>query len=189
MDAVKAVARKLGGYPLFMRTDLSSGKHSWKRTCFVENESELKDHIFELLCDNMMSGLVGLPFRALVFRMYIPMDTLFTAFHGDMPVNPEIRFFARDGKIECWHWYWVKDAIRHASKPDWKELLEEAEKKFSSAELADLLKAAQTVAAEFKGYWSIDFCRAKDKTWILIDMAKGEESYHVPTCPRKEGIK
>lgn len=32
------------------------------------------------------------------------------------------------------------------------------------------------------GYWSIDFCKAKDGRWILIDMATGERTWHKEDC-------
>jgi hypothetical protein len=105
MNAVKEVANRIG-YPLFLRTDLASGKFFWKRSCFVEKEEDLKQHIFEVISFNQCADICGLPFEALVFREYIPMKNLFTAFYGEMPVNPEIRFFVKDGEVKCWHWYW-----------------------------------------------------------------------------------
>ena len=187
MDTVRKIAGEIG-YPLFVRTDQASGKHGWKRTCFVEKEEDLKSHIFEVISENLMADIMGLPYRALVFREYIQMDNLFTAFYGDMPVNPEIRFFARYGKIECQHWYWVKEAINNPSILDWKEVLDKTAKDFGGLEAEELLVDAERVASEFKGYWSIDFCRGKNKKWYLIDMAKGEESYHDTNCSNYKTI-
>lgn len=34
----------------------------------------------------------------------------------------------------------------------------------------------------FDGYWSIDFTKGTDGTWYLIDMARGELSYHYEKC-------
>ena len=33
-----------------------------------------------------------------------------------------------------------------------------------------------------KGYWSVDYWKAKDGRWILIDMAEGEKSWHPSKC-------
>jgi len=51
-----------------------------------------------------------------------------------------------------------------------------------------LTSYAKMVAEQFKGYWSIDFCKAKDGRWILIDMATGQKSWH-PDCPNKVKVK
>ena len=112
-----------------MRTDEFSGKHSWKNTCFVEKEEDLRQHIKDLFEDSFMADFIGLPIRALVFRKYLQMDTMFKAFHGEMPVNPEIRYFIKDHEVVCWHWYWVMEAIEKGTDPDklpkdWKELME-----------------------------------------------------------------
>jgi len=34
-------------------------------------------------------------FTSLVFRDYIPMDSGYTAFYGEMPVNPERRYLIK----------------------------------------------------------------------------------------------
>jgi hypothetical protein len=43
---------------------------------------------------------------------------------------------------------------------------------------------AQTIADAVDGYWSVDFCKAKDGRWIFIDMAVGEDSWH-PECAER----
>jgi len=97
---VKAVCDRIG-YPCFLRTDLASGKHSWKKSCFIDGKTELWAHIYEVVTFNLCAGVVGLDFKALVVREFIPMDSRFTAFYGDMPVNPERRYFIKDGKVLC----------------------------------------------------------------------------------------
>ena len=183
MIEINKIADKIG-YPLFLRTDQSSGKHSWEKTCFVSKREDLKKHIFEVISDNLLADLMGLPFEALVFRKYIPMKNLFTAFWGKMPVNPEIRFFIKDGKIQCcWHWYWIEEAIKDASIENWKEVMQIEKHNLSKAEIMTLEFEAQKVADVFKeDYWSVDFCKSKENIWILIDMAKGERSWHDEKC-------
>jgi hypothetical protein len=177
------------GYPVFMRTDHFSGKHSWSDTCFVESREHLLGNLFRLLDESAMADL---PVDAIAIREYIPMLTLFYAFHGQMPVNPEIRFFARDGRIECWHWYWIPDAIKKSGAPVFdavgRELNEDEWFEVLSAFVHEDLhennrptEAAKTVAAQFEGYWSIDFCLSESGEWVLIDMAEGEKSWH-PEC-------
>ena len=186
-DIIKA-GRKIG-YPLFMRTDHFSGKHNWKRTCYVEKEEDLKQHISALFDDNYMCDLAGLPINALVFRKYIQMNNLFKAFRGEMPVNPEFRIMIRDGKFERMFWYWVEDAIEGShlkSMPNnWKSILKQAKKDIAPDDLCKLQDMAVEVAQLVHGYWSIDFCQAKDGTWYLIDMAEGERSWIPETLSEK----
>jgi hypothetical protein len=175
-------ATKRIGFPLFMRTDEFSGKHNWKNTCFVEKEEDLRQHIATLVEESYMAHILGLPLRALVFRKYIPMKNLFKAFHGEMPVNPEVRFFFKDKKVQCWHWYWIEDAIEQGTRsglPDnWKEIITNEKKGLSEQEINELTRQVNKVAQNFKGYWSIDFCKSAKGEWILIDMALGEKSWH-----------
>ena len=115
-------ARKIG-FPLFMRTDQSSCKHGWKNTCFVTNEKELEHHITELLVNSMMQGWMSYVDKGLVFRKYIPMESYFTAFYGDFPVNKERRYFVKNGKLQCKHPYWYPPAVSHPSIDNWMEKL------------------------------------------------------------------
>jgi len=187
MDAVKEVANKIG-YPLFLRTDLASGKFFWKMSCFVEKEEDLKSHIFEVISFNQCEGVVGLPFEALVFREYIPMKNLFTAFYGEMPVNPEIRFFVENGEVLCWHWYWCFEAIKQPSVSNWKEILENEKKSVFGNEILWLTADARKVSKVLDGYWSVDFCKAKNDKWVLLDCARGELSWHPNDCKFKKKV-
>ena len=55
----------------------------------------------------------------------------------------------------------------------------------SDDEIRFLTNYALTVAKQFEGYWSIDFCKANDGRWILIDMARGKRSWHPENCQRR----
>ena len=171
-------------FPLFVRTDHGSGKHDWKDTCFVEKPDQLKKHIKNLILWGLAADIIGLPCNAIVLREYIQMNNLFIAFWGKMPVNPEIRFFINNGKVLCWHWYWIEDAIRFPSVENWREILDKCRNSISEEEIETLNKYAKLVSEKLEGYWSVDFCQAKDGTWYLIDCALGKNSWH-PTCPKK----
>jgi hypothetical protein len=187
MNAVKEVANRIG-YPLFLRTDLASGKFFWKMSCFVEKEEDLQSHIFEVISFNQCAGVVGLPFEALVFREYIQMKNLFTAFYGEMPVNPEIRFFVENGEVLCWHWYWAMEAIKQPSVSNWKEILENEKKSVFGNEILWLTTDARKVSKVLDGYWSVDFCKAKNDKWILIDCARADLSWHPDDCKFKKKV-
>ena len=174
--------------PVFIRTDLSSGKHSWKDSCYFDGKfNHLWRHLFEICEFNHCAGLLGLHFESMVIREYIPMESKFTAFWGNMPVNPERRYFIKDGNILCRHHYWIEEAIiNNDINPlphNWKDILKEINTQ-TEEEIKLLSGYAEEIAKNFEGYWSVDFCKAKDGRWILIDMALGNSSWHPKDCPK-----
>lgn len=178
-DAVAGV-----GYPLFLRTDHTSGKHGWRKTCYVHIENELWQHLVEVVEANLMADIMGLPFKAFVFRQFIPMASQFLAFYGRLPINPERRYFIDGNKLVCHHPYWVEDAIRVCPETPsaWKQLLRKMNKE-SPKEVSILTRYCVQVGAAVQGFWSVDFCKGQDGVWYLIDMAKGECSWHPGSCP------
>lgn len=189
IPAVEKACEKFG-YPVFMRSDFTSYKHNWKNSCFVTKKEDIIPHLQDIIEFTGMADLFGIPFTAVVIREYIQMATLFTAFHGEMPVNPEYRFFIHDGKVLCHHWYWVADAIQNPSVKDWKSRMLKSVKKIDkSGDIARLYGYAKMVAEVLKGSWSIDFCLGADGTWYLIDMAKAFKSWHPAECKNHEIIR
>jgi len=172
--------------PVFLRTDEFSNKHFWKRSCYLNSLQNLREHLFEIISGSRLADFLGgLPIEAIIVREYIEMDFRFRAFFGEMPVNPERRYFVRDGKVECHHPYWTEDAIGNGTAKDklpfnWKKILSNLN--FESQEELNILnRYSITVANTIQGYWSIDYCKAKNGRWILIDMAEGDKSWH-PSC-------
>lgn len=188
--AMKETANLLG-YPVFMRTDLSSGKHEWEKTCFVADESKLLVNIFELALANEMGPcMFGPPYAAFVLRGFLQLETSFVAFSGKMPINKERRYFVRGGEILCHHPYWPEEAfVGHTRDGDWRTKLTELNDETSEEEIELLSGYAKTVGEKIGGCWSVDFAKAKDGTWYLIDMAQGHESYHWEGCPAVNKIK
>lgn len=176
-------ANKLG-YPVFARTAISSNKHAWEKTCFISDPAKLVNNLENLLEHDMMIEHLS---ECIVLRKYIPMESRFTAWHGNLPVNKEFRCFIRDGKLECMHPYWPKDAIkqgsRHIKIKNWQTELIKLQK-LTMAERISIEEMVKQVCKvpEFQGYWSVDFSKGKDGKWYLIDMAMGLASYHWETC-------
>jgi hypothetical protein len=168
-------------YPIFLRTDQASGKHGWKRSCFVEKEETLKSNIYEVIIANLLADILGLPFTALVFREYIPLESKFTAFWGELPIAKERRIFIKNGKIQCSHPYWPEDAIEQPSIIYWREELKELNT-LTKKDESILKKYSEILAKNFEDYWSVDFAKGRDGKWYLIDMAKGENSFHYLEC-------
>ncbi|RJQ07565.1 MAG: hypothetical protein C4551_06570 [Bacillota bacterium] len=188
-NAAYSIARS--GQPLFIRTDLSAAKHSYRETCYCDAVQYYPVHIYALAEAMDTADIMGLPWRAIVFREYIPLAARFTAFWGHLPIAPERRYFVRDGRVECRHPYWPAEALATRSNEarlpaDWRDQL--AEMNTETPEEVELLTGyAERVAAVLPGYWSVDFALAADGRWILIDMATGDDSWH-PECPmRRDG--
>lgn len=181
IEEIREKANRIG-YPLFVRTDKLSAKHSWKNSCYVEREEDLLPHLRQIAEESFMANIVGLPINAIVLREYVPLDVAFTAVYGEMPVARERRYFIKDGEVLCHHPYWIEDAIRNPSIPDWKEALMKLNTE-TAKELILLSNLAQRVAYSFDGYWSVDFAHSKEGSWYLIDMAQGADSWH-PRCDK-----
>jgi hypothetical protein len=181
------------GYPVFVRTDQASAKHEWEIGAFVESEDKLYRCLYETISHNLCAGLFGLPFIAIVLREYIPMQSSYKAFRG-MPVNPERRYFVKDGEVICHHAYWIEDAIRAYGTTElpanWKKLSVVMNRE-TPKEIALLTRYASMVAEKLEGFWSVDFCKAADGRWLLIDCAQAKSSWHPEDCPHyvePEGI-
>lgn len=165
-------------FPIFLRGSDSSIKHGWKDTCFVKCKEDLVSHIqkisHETECLDVFSSI---PLTAFAVREYIEMDSRFKYFYGELPINPEQRFFIYNHKIICHHPYWTSESIEDKK---YEQLLGEMNT-LTDEEKNLLNNYTAEIASRFDGYWSIDFCRAKDKQWYCIDMADGYRSWH-PEC-------
>ena len=182
---VRALADSFG-YPVFIRSDLSSGKHSWKNTCFVRNPDEIEGNIINLCGEHELWTLLGLNYKAIAVREFLELEATFTAFSGDMPINKERRYFIQNGEVICHHPYWPADAFnshpaRMAGDSNWREKLEILNAE-DTVEIGILSTYARVVSNALPGFWSVDFAKTKSGVWYLIDMALGENSYHWPGC-------
>ena len=182
---VQACIDKSFKLPVFLRTDLSSAKHGWKNTCYYDGSKELWEHLYNIMEFNHCADIMGLSFTAIIIRQYIPMASGFKAFYGDMPVNPERRYFIKDGNVLCHHFYWIPEAIEQSyKKPSiekWREISDQLNYE-GKEEIKVLSNYVSLVAEVMDGYWSVDFCKGKDGRWYLIDMATGERSWHPKDC-------
>lgn len=176
--------RDVRGYPLFIRTDLSSGKHLWKTTCYVEDGVNLLPNILRLCEANGTADIPGLSlqFEAIIFREFLDLATGFTAFRGEMPINKERRYFVRDGAVVCHHPYWPSESILGRTKDaTWQEKLTALNAE-DEEEIATLTSYAERVGGRLPGFWSIDFAQTANGAWYLIDMADGGRSFHWEGC-------
>ncbi len=180
-DAIKVMAERIG-FPLFMRTDFSSCKHGWENTCYVPSLDRLEPNICELTCESSMQGFMTYEDNGIVLREFVPLVTGFTAFHGNLPINKERRYFIRDGKVQCHHPYWYPDAITgHTKQDNWRFLVGRLNRE-TKPEIKLLTGYAEMVGTVVEGYWSVDFAMGKDGKWYLFDMAEGDKSFHWLEC-------
>ena len=178
---------RMGGYPVFIRTGQTSHKHQWSETCYVKQKDTLMKNVQTMLEYSIMSSVnpkKSFPINVWVVRKLIPTSPIFSAFGSQIPITKEMRFFIRDGKIECMHPYWPEESIKGFTEDkDWKKKLKTMNI-ISDDDLNHLKKLTLKVARVFKGYWSIDWLKSKSGKWYAIDMATGKDSYHWKGCTK-----
>jgi hypothetical protein len=87
------------GFPCFLRTDHTSGKHAWEDTCFVESFSNLKQHVFNIAEFSEIADMIGMPWDTWVVREFLPTIPVGVCpRYGNMPVCREFRYFIEDGR-------------------------------------------------------------------------------------------
>ncbi len=177
------------GYPIFLRTESSSDKHSWKETCYVNVEPQescndvLKSHVYGLVEHSLMADI---PCDFFAIRRLIPTEPICTAFRGDMPIAKECRVFVKNGQVVCHHPYWPDEAFKNVSgKSVTRKQIDELQN-FSDNEVDEITGIATLISRHIPGWWSVDFLKDKDGNWWCIDMAIGQLSYHWDDCPHKK---
>lgn len=177
------LAGKQLGWPLFLRTDYLSGKHSWMDTCHVTCPY-VPDHVVRLVTESEMADMMGFPTDRWIARKLIPTVPAFHAFWGDMPIVKERRYFVHDATVMCHHPYWPPEAFKdhQVSVNDWRKCLDDMN--HESADEVDLLsELSSQVGAAIGGNWSIDWLWSEPEgKWYLTDMAEAAQSYHWPGC-------
>jgi hypothetical protein len=174
-------AARVVGYPCFLRTDLTSGKHDWKNSCFVPDEASIPSHAAKVWQANERWQMLGIEPQAFVVREFLKLKTLFTAFEGSMPINKERRYFVEEGAVLCSHPYWEEKTFnnhpsRMADGADWKEFLGILSERGPDEKILD--DYATIVAQKLGGAWSIDFAQDVMGKWWMLDMALAFNSYH-----------
>jgi hypothetical protein len=171
------------GFPAFLRTGHGSGKHMWRKTCFVQRGDDIGMHIRELVEWSHVVSPFGLPTHVWAARRMIETDPLFRmAAWDEFPVTREFRFFVFDGEVVHWQPYWPPAAIEEPiltgqpTPPDWREKLERASD-IDASELVTLTNLAKDVSRAVPGYWSVDFLQDRHRNWWVTDMAMGEASF------------
>jgi len=176
LENIRQAIRDIGGTPCFIRTGHTSGKHGWKKTCYLDDTDNLPKHIFEIVEFSFIADLFGLPVNTWAVRELLPTNPAFIAFGGDMPITRELRLFVDKGKIVHRQPYWPAAAIEdHCSVPGWKSKMSTIQS-FSADELKNLERQTTEINKKIHGCWSVDWLDTKNG-WYMIDMAVGAVSY------------
>jgi len=166
------------GYPCFLRTGQTSGKHDWDRTCFVQSPERIRSHVIALIEYSELADFMGLACDVWAVREFLPTRPVAVCKNWNgMPVCREFRVFAEEGQARCWHPYWPAAALEEggADVADYDALCElrHAETVFNIAESATMALG---------GAWSVDVLDTA-RGWYLTDMAEAHKSFHWPDCP------
>ena len=164
------------GYPCFLRTGMTSGKHEWPKTCFLTSRHELGSHVYALVEYSEMADLVGLPYNVWVVREMLPTKPIGITMSG-MPVTREFRCFVDGGDVKCVHPYWPKESLREGVPEGYNEMCS-----ISAGESEEVSGLAAKAGKAVGGAWSVDVLWT-EKGWYVIDMARAEDSWHWPNCP------
>ena len=188
LDLLVAAGDRVG-WPMFLRTGLTSGKHRWKRSCYVSECEELSSHVFVLVEHSEMCGFLGLPYQVWAVREMLPTKVgCKMSAYGDMPLCREYRLFTKDCEVQCIHPYWPHDAVAKGVPDDvcWHAVLHGQHIMREGDQLV-LIALAQKVAAACPGDdWSVDILETR-RGWVITDMALAAESFHWDGC-QKAGL-
>ena len=182
VDRIK-VATDTMGYPCFLRTDHTAGKHNWENTCYVSSPDKLLGHILGIIEYSMCAGFFGLPCDVWAVREMLPVRPRGVCVgYGNMPVIKEFRYFVDGYNIECWHPYWPEDALQNGGiiwnvphGDSYRHLCTPT----NCAEMDTLAKCVGCAVSG--GRWSVDIIET-EKGWYITDMAEADKSFHWDGC-------
>lgn len=99
------------GFPAFLRTGHTAGKHDFARTAFLRSPADALPHIAALVEHSAMADAAGLPTNTWVVREFLPIRPAFVAFRG-LPITAERRYFFNAlGQVTGHHPYWTPAAV------------------------------------------------------------------------------
>jgi hypothetical protein len=168
------------GTPCFLRTAMTSAKHSWDNTCFLSNTDDLVKHVYAIAEFSEIADFCGLPFDTWFVRELLPSIKFGSCPRYDnMPVAREFRFFVDNGKIRCFHPYWPLTALEDGGwtgdKNAYAPLCDPTGHIKATSDLA------LRVSAAIDGSWSVDILET-ERGWFVTDMAEAHKSYHWEGC-------
>jgi len=178
VNRVKDAVKKIKGYPCFFRTGLTSNKHSWIETCFLDDENRIGQHIYNLTEFSAMADVFGpsIDVDTLVVRELLFVDPVFFAFR-DMPITLEMRIFVDNGEVVYIQPYWPKEVFEgYVDDNTIKDNISYLHN-IDKYALSYIKEKSIEMNKKVPGYWSIDWLCDSNKNWWMTDMALGKDSY------------
>lgn len=182
LEVLKLAAEEIG-FPCFLRTGHTSGKHDWDRTCYVASAKDLASHVLALIEFSETCDVFGLPWIVWAVRELLPTKPVATVYRG-MPLCREFRCFVEDGKLICMHPYWPAAAIEQGL-PEGETLSKQSHDLLHNAtvsEVDEIKELAKRAGKACGGRWSVDILDT-ERGWFVTDMALMDQSSHWPGCP------
>ena len=207
-EELKEAVESLGGYPVFLRTDYTSGKHySYVNPLYWLGQEADLWKVWPLICEchePFETGVFAPPRpHALVVREWLDIERWTDRLPRYNTV--EARLFIRNGEVEevypYYHWSGIIEHYRRqeigasiffSANPapvirTLRREIEETRRDYEKnlverikRDLGLLVKYGRIISERIEGYWSVDFVLAGGE-WYFIDMAVGEASWK----PRK----
>jgi hypothetical protein len=181
--AVEAAIRHEIAGPAFIRTDITSAKHSGRNAYIVDGTDEdgLNHALLTTLAHSQLKTYHGkMKASAIMVRSVIEIQADRTAFHG-LPIGKEWRVFADQRGVQCHHGYWPTVALDGHMDDGQPPTENSLGLHWIRTDALDAAKLAAKAMGQFK--WSVDFAEdTSGKVWLL-DMATAMNSFHTPECP------
>ena len=184
ISRITAAADEMG-YPCFLRTDHTSAKHDWEKTCFLQKADDVEGHAAVIInfweCVNFSAP----PCDVWVIREFLPtIPAGVCENYNNMPICKEFRFFVDGPEVKCWHPYWPLEVLeqgapRYYGSFDYEEFCR-------TVDIEGLHKLASAAGAAAGGEWSVDILETR-QGWYITDMAEAHKSWHWKGCPKQEG--
>lgn len=171
-DAAKDI-----GFPAFLRTGHTSGKHNWEHTCHLTSADDVPKNVCGIVEYSELASMFGLPYDLWAVRELLPTKTYgHCPAYGNMPFAREFRVFIKNHEVQCLHPYWPVEALKQG-----RAIHTDLEAMNSLHDIDAIRDLANRAAKHFDGYWSVDILDTMNGYYI-IDMADGHMSYHMENC-------
>lgn len=161
---------------VFLRTSYTSGKHDWKRTCFLESieDRDIEAHVRAIV---EFSAMIDQPVDCFWVREMVETVPVFHAFNG-MPITREYRLRVVDGHVTHIQPYWPEKAFEDEEglPGNWQALLRKSWR-IGRRELNRLVSMTEKIGKALGRDWSVDWLQASGGTWYCTDLAAGPLSY------------
>lgn len=176
------------GYPCFLRTDMTSGKHNWKDTCFLPDAASIPQHVFNICEYSECADLIGIRWDTWAVREMLPTIPFGVCpYYGDMPICREFRFFVDGAAFVCGHPYWPKSALIDGGiNPDRFDYAAVSE--VPTAKLKEIADIACAAGRALGGAWSIDILETT-RGWFVTDCAESHKSFHWEGCEHADSFR